>query len=158
MPGGRTGMICFVCKVFKLTRVEIDWAIPLHVPICCCETVESLYELIGRILQTSASYNEFKRLAMLIVLENFFIRKHCQAMPAPTGIRLVAALTRHFDKALPKSLDKNRNCCSALITECNRDRILLELMEPQHIYWSLATRAVSRLTAVQRVIIANLSD
>src|SRR5208282_615529 len=39
--GCRTGMICFVCKVFELTRIKIDWTVELHVPIYGGEVLES---------------------------------------------------------------------------------------------------------------------
>ena len=60
---------------------------------------------------------------MFTVLENFPIRKHGQAMVAPSALQIALALTRHFDNALPEPHGHDCDSCSVSITERNGDWI-----------------------------------
>jgi hypothetical protein len=69
---------------------------------------------------------------MLTILENPLIGKHHQAMIAPPLLRMLLALTCHFDNAFPEPHDDDVITCTAFIRACNGNGILLKFMKPQH--------------------------
>jgi hypothetical protein len=70
---------------------------------------------------------------MLIVLQNYLLTEHRQAMLTPTSLRIVPALARHVDVASPEPLANDRDPCSGLIAKRHGGGILSKFMEAEHV-------------------------